>query len=246
MPYTVSSRKNIARDYYLLFGLNTWNPIDLLKKLPPSELKVAYRKKALETHPDRAKSLGKVQVEMDKRFREVITAYERLSSYIQGNNVSVLTCKSPTQKNSNNATTRQKAERKDSGHFYKGYIPKRKLLIGQFLYYSGIISWITLSKAIVWQRKQRPLIGQIARNWGMLSTDDIKEILTGRSYKEYFGEYARRKGYITHFEFMALIGKQHKLQLPIGEYFINQGILSTKGMDRTIERLRIHNIDVFK
>jgi hypothetical protein len=245
MPYTIS-RKNLVKDYYLLFGLNDWYSIGLLKSLLPSELKSAYRKKAFETHPDRAKSLGKVQAEMDKRFREVITAYERLSTFIQGNNVSVLTCKSPTQKNSNNATTRQKAERKDSGHFYKGYIPKRKLLIGQFLYYSGIISWITLSKAIAWQRKQRPLIGQIARNWGMLSTDDIKEILTGRSYKEYFGEYARRKGYITHFEFLALIGKQHKLQLPIGEYFINQGILSTKGMDRTIERLRIHNIDVFK
>ncbi len=245
MPYTIS-RKNLVKDYYLLFGLNDWYSIDLLKSLLPSELKSAYRKKAFETHPDRAKSLGKVQVEMDKRFREVITAYERLSTFIQGNNVSVLTCKSPTQKNSNKATTRQKAERKASSHFYKGYIPKRKLLIGQFLYYSGIISWITLSKAIVWQRKQRPLIGQIARNWGMLSTDDIKEILTGRSYKEYFGEYARRKGYITHFEFLALIGKQHKLQLPIGEYFIKQGIFSTNGMDRMIERLRIHNIDVFK
>ncbi|MHC4182494.1 MAG: J domain-containing protein [Planctomycetota bacterium] len=245
MPYTVS-RKDIARDYYLLFGLNTWNPIGLLKKLPPSELKAAYRKKALETHPDRAKSLGKVTSEMDKRFRKITIAYERLSSYIQGNHVSVLTCKSPTRKNSNKTTAIQKTKRKASDHFCKGYIPKRKLLIGQYLYYSGTISWRTLFQAIVWQRKQRPLIGQIALDWGILSANDIKEILTGRSHKEYFGEYARRKGYITPFEFLALIGKQHKLQLPIGEYFIKQGILSAKGMDRMIERLRIHNIDVFK
>ena len=245
MPYTVS-RKEIARDYYLLFGLNTWNPIDLLKKLPPSELKAAYRKKALETHPDRAESLGKVTTEMDKHFRKVTTAYERLSSFIQDNNVSVPTRKPPTQRNSNKTTAIQKTERKISDHFCKeGYIPKRKLLIGQYLYYSGIISWRTLFKAVAWQRKQRPLIGQIARDWGMLSTDDIKEILTGRSYKEYFGEYARRKGYITHFEFLALIGKQHKLQLPIGEYFIKQGLLGNKGMDRMVERLRIHNIGCF-
>ncbi len=245
MQYTVS-RKDIARDYYLLFGLNTWNPISLLKNLPPSELKAAYRKRALETHPDRAKSLGKVTFGMDKRFKKVTTAYERLSSYIQGNNVSVLTCKTPTRKNSNKTTVIQKTERKASDHFCKeGYIPKRKLLIGQYLYYSGIISWRTLFKAIAWQRKQRPLIGQIALDWGILSADDIKEILTGRSYKEYFGEYARRKGYITYFEFLALIGKQHKLQLPIGEYFIKQGILSTKGMDRMIERLRTHNYRCF-
>ncbi len=244
MPYTIS-RKDISRDYYLLFGLNTWNPIDLLKKLPPSELKAAYRKKALETHPDRAKSLGKVTSEMDKRFRKITTAYERLNSYMQGNSVSVLTCKTPTQKNSNKTTVIQKAERKVSDHFCKGYIPRRKLLIGQYLYYSGIISWRTLFKAIVWQRKQRPLIGQIALDWEILSANDIKEILTGRSYKEYFGEYARRKGYITYFEFLALIGKQKMLQRPIGKYFIKQGILSTKGMDRMIERLKTHNYRCF-
>ena len=245
MPSTVS-RKNIARDYYLLFGLNTWNPIDLLKKLPPSELKAAYRKKALETHPDRAKSLGKVTSEMDKRFRKVTTAYERLSSFVQGDKEPVLNNGMSTQKYNYKTTSRQKSKKKTLDHFYKGYIPKRKLLIGQFLYYSGIISWNTLFKAILWQRRQRPLIGQIALDWGILSTNDITRILAERSHKEYFGECARRKGYITHFEFLALIGKQHKLQLPIGEYFIKQGILSTKGMDRMIERRRIHNIDVFK
>ncbi len=245
MPYNLS-RTKLFNDYYLLFGLNAWDSIDYLRTLLPSELKFAYRKKAFETHPDRAKSLGKVQAEMDERFREVATAYERLSSFIQSNKVSVPNDRISTKKNTNKTATTQKREKKASDHFYKGYIPKRKLLIGQFLYYSGIITWRTLFKAINWQRRQRPLIGQIARDWGMLSRDDIKNILKERNHKEYFGEYAKRKGYITHFEFLALLGKQHMLQRPIGEYFIKQGFLSSKDMGNIVERLRIHNIDAFK
>lgn len=178
---------------------------------------------------------------MDERFKGVITAYERLNSFIQGDKKCVLEDELLKKKNNKKTNHTQRNQKSVSDHFYKSYIPKRKLLFGQFLYYSGLVSWRTLFDAISWQRRQRPLIGQIALDWGILSSDEIQRILTERSYKENFGEYALRKGYITYFEFSAIIGKQKMLQRPIGEYFLQQGILCRSEIEKMIERLKNHN-----
>ena len=109
-----------------------------------------------------------------------------------------------------------------SDRFYSGNVPKRELLIGQFLYYSGLISWKTLFDAVYWQRKRHPVIGKRALDWGILSPDNIKRILTERNYKEQFGDYAIRNELISHFKHLAIVGRQKKLQPPIGEHFIKQ------------------------
>ena len=117
-------------------------------------------------------------------------------------------------------------------------------MIGRFLYYSSIISWRTLIQAILWQWRQRPLIGHIALEWGMLSAHDIRMILKGRNISERFGEFAVRKGYLTSFELMALLGKQRKSHYLIGEYFVKQGIFLGQDIDIMVERQRIHNRSV--
>ena len=94
-----------------------------------------------------------------------------------------------------------------SDRYFTGNVPRREPLIGQFLYYSGLISWDTLNHAIVWQRRQLPIIGTIAHDWGFLSAEEIQSILKERSYKDHFGEYARRNGYITNFQHLAIVGK---------------------------------------
>jgi hypothetical protein len=263
MAYTIS-KTNLINDCYLLFGSNVFNHVDFLRGLSPSELKTAYRKKALETHPDRARTLGRSEDTMDDRFKEVITAYERLNSIVQGGKIYILRDEVPRKENArktyHHTQTKQKsasgfsytanagkteytqmAKRSVSDRFYDGNVPERELLIGQFLYYSGLISWKTLCDAVYWQRKQRPIIGKIALDWGILSLDDIKKILTGRSYKIKFGEYALRNGFITHFEHLAIIGRQKKLQPPIGKYFIQQGVLVNTELKEMIESLKQHN-----
>lgn len=42
------------------------------------ELKRAYRRRALETHPDRARSLGRSEVELAREFKAVVEAYQLL------------------------------------------------------------------------------------------------------------------------------------------------------------------------
>jgi hypothetical protein len=136
-------------------------------------------------------------------------------------------------------TTKQKED--FSGPISTKNIPKRKLLIGQFLYYSGLISWQTLIDAIVWQRKQRPRIGEIALEWKMLSVKDVQRILQWKRLNEKFGERAVILGYLNRFELMALLGKQRNLNYPLGEYFVRHKILRVKELEFMVERHLTHN-----
>jgi curved DNA-binding protein CbpA len=266
MSYT-TSKTNLIKDCSLLFDSEIFNYVDFLNSLSSSVLKSAYRKKALETHPDRSLALGKCKDKMDNRFKDVISAYERLDSFIQAEEKIILknevrrnkksrTTKRRTQykqenssgfsnkKNTNKNNSSQKKQSDVSGRLYEGNIPRRKLLIGQFLYYSGLISWNTLFEAVYWQRKQRPIIGKIALDWGILTPEEIRRILTERNYKDNFGEYALRNGFITQFEFMAIIAKQKNLQPPIGKYFIQNGILGDQGLINMIQGLKSHNTKI--
>jgi len=228
----------------LLFGSKVEISLDFLKYLEPSGLRSAYRKKALETHPDRAKALGRDEAKMSDRFREVTLAYERLIPIVNNKGAVPLRSKSSVKKSNEKTNARRQAKRDFSELFYTKKIPKRELLLGQFLYYSGLISWPTLIKAITWQRRQRPLIGQIALEWEMISHYEIQRILMRRNLRGKFGERAIRLGYLSRFQLMALLGKQRNLQCPIGEFFVNEGILRFQDMEVMTERQKIHNRDV--
>ncbi len=228
----------------LLFGPKVEISLDFLKYLEPSGLRSAYRKKALETHPDRAKALGRDEAKMVERFREATLAYERLIPIVNSKGAVPLRGKSSVEKSNEKTNARHQAKRDFSELFYTKEVPKRELLLGQFLYYSGLISWRTLMKAITWQRRQRPVIGQIALEWEMISHYEIQRILMRRNLRGKFGERAIRLGYLSRFQLMALLGKQRNLQCPIGEFFVNEGILRFQDMEVITERQKIHNRDV--
>ena len=140
----------------LLFGPQVEVSLDFLKYLEPSGLKSAYRKKALETHPDRAKALGRDEAKMNECFREATLAYEKLIPIV-GNRGAVFPQRQPSAKiNNEKDVVRRRAKRDFSDLFHAKEIPKRELLLGQFLYYSGLISWNTLIKSVTWQRTTAP------------------------------------------------------------------------------------------
>jgi hypothetical protein len=83
-------------------------------------------------------------------------------------------------------------------------------------------------EAVAWQRRQRPSIGRIAVEWGHLSDDEVREILDLRRRDhadEPFGEYARRAGFLSAGQLLALLGRQRRLQRRIGQFFVESGIL---------------------
>jgi len=217
----------------LLFGPEVDISLDFLKYLEPSGLRSAYRKKALETHSDRAKSLGRATL-----------AYERPIPIVRNKGAVLLRGQSRDRRNYEKTNARHQPKKGFSDLFYTKEIPKRELLLGQFLYYSGLISWRTLIRAITWQRRQRPLIGQIALGWNMISRNEIQRILMWRNFSGKFGERAIRLGYLSRFQLMALLGKQHNLQCPIGEFFVNERILRPQDIQTMVERQKIHNRDI--
>ena len=257
-PATQTTSSELFQACEKIFGPEVNLSFEFLEYLQPIGIKTAYRKRALETHPDRAKVLGSFDRDLNTEFIDVQQAYEKLLLFVETNNGCTVspfindfkvrqapTYQSPESSSyaSSYKNTRQHKSGQKKGHhdqrcankkskshydhFYTGSIPKGTLMIGQFLYYSGLISWRTLIEAICWQRRQRPKIGQIAIGWGLISSEDVMQILTDRNLNEKFGECARRIGYISNFEQIALVGKQQQLQRPLGEYFVESGILST-------------------
>ncbi|MBN1364369.1 MAG: hypothetical protein JW976_06150 [Syntrophaceae bacterium] len=248
-----------------IFGPEVKLSRDFLVDLQSIVVKTAFRKRAFETHPDRKRALGIFPADLNAEFINLRQAYEKLLSYVEtkkeGNpnafyfdgfrtkqDYSYQSPKNSSCQDTQHKTGQRKThhDKKHNNnhpdHFYSGSVPKGKLMLGQFLYYSGLISWQTLIEAICWQRRQRPLIGQIAVEWRLISHNDVLQILTIRTFDEKFGECALRIGYISSFELLALLGKQKKLQHPFGEYFIRKGILSSTDLTSIIEKQQLHNM----
>jgi hypothetical protein len=241
----ISRTQDILDAYNVIFGPVVGVSIDNIMEIPPIILKTAYRKKALETHPDRCLVTGKMKKEMNEQFIELNLAYETLQTAIKKSSAIIINKSTFKNKEIKKKTAQENNSKNSADHYYKGILPKRKLLIGQFLYYSGIVSWKTLIDAIARQKMQRPSVGQIALKWGILSKNDIRIILKQRvlerKYDKRFVEYAYLKGYLTSFQRLALLGKQSSLQRPIGTFFVEKGVLMSKDMELMVKRLQAHN-----
>jgi hypothetical protein len=224
----------IASALRLLYGEQAAVEPELLGKLDPDGLKTAFRRRAMEIHPDRAKVLGKSSDELSELFKDVQTAYERLREML-----------GPSFEKSRPFRKTAKArEDRTGGHgeqYWEGKIPRSKLLLGQFLYYAGLVTFHTLVSAIIWQRQQRPSFGRIAGMWDYLSESQIREILASRRPGEKFGESAVRLGCISPFQRTAVIGFQNWLQRPIGEFFQEVGILEEEEIVYLVGLMKKHN-----
>ncbi|MGD0280320.1 MAG: J domain-containing protein [Smithella sp.] len=229
-----------------IFGPEVKVSNDFLKYLQPIGIKTAYRKRAFETHPDRAKALGAFARDLNTEFIDVRQAYEKLLLFVETKGQDAHQHKAGHKKSHDTQRSTCKKRKSYPDHFYTGNVPKGNLMLGQFLYYSGLISWRTLIEAICWQRQQRPTIGQIAISWGLISSQDVMRILTARTFNEKFGECALRIGYISNFEHFALIGKQRQLQRPFGQYFIERGILTSTDIITIANKQQLHNLTAHK
>ncbi len=211
-----------------------------LNTIADAELKTAFRKKALKTHPDRSKALGLSQEELSRMFQEVSAAYKTLEAYFlqRTDNKSGAGVYEWAGRPASSVRSGRAAP---ADFFYKGGVPRRKLRLGEYMYYSRLISWRALIKAIVWQKRQRPLFGQIAREWKFLSDEEIRLILRKKARDEIFGEFALRHGFLSKFQQMAVTGKQRQLQPLFGMYFVENGILPADRIDLLVRRKEQHN-----
>lgn len=221
----------VERALDLLFGAN--RPRNSGADGFRREVREAFRRRALETHPDRAQALGRSESSLADEFRRIFEAYQFLSRE-----------EAPPAPRPAAQRPRERASRPPRDHLSRAPLPQRTLLFAEFLYYSGRASWRNLVEAVAWQRRQRPSIGRIAVEWGHLSDDEVREILDRRrrdGAEEPFGEYARRQGFLSGGQLLALLGRQRRLQRRIGQFFVEIGLVGEQEIPALDADLSRHN-----
>lgn len=254
-------QQRLARDLQkacqILFNTDIRLATDFLPKLDETVLKHAYRKKAFETHPDRSKALGKNEAQMIQKFKEVTIAYEILKPVVEGEqkvHIVNINTKKPKPSPYTNREKKPKdpptstrhqhfnREHRKGNHFYKGPVPHfDNLPLSKFLYYSGKIPWKTYIDSIMWEKKQRPLFGEIAFKWKFLTNEDIRTINENKIYPEKFGEFAVRKGYLSSFQQMAVLGRQRILEPSPGQFFVTHGYFDQEEINEFINSAKTYN-----
>ncbi len=232
-------------------------------------LKATYRRRALETHPDRARSLGRAELDLSREFKAVTEAYRVLSTLRAGPLPRASAARRPAARPaprpsawpSDRARARRPpppapaaphAEAASSAGGPRVRVgvrpqdlPRRRLRFAEYLYYAGRVRWTELVEAVAWQRAQRPPLGRIAVDFGFLAADDVGVLLEARRAAAAgsipFGEWAVRQGYLTPFQLLAALGQQLRAQRPIGQFFVERGILEADEIDDVRRRILRHN-----
>ncbi len=246
--------QELAEAYRVLFQVDGLLAPSHLTALTAAELKSAFRSRALQTHPDRAPLLGEDEQTLHERFTIVSAAYRKLRTFLDRGLPRIISSSSrppaPRPQGRGPGSRRRKRRRQPrpgaaaADHYYRGRLPGRGLLLGEFLYFSGVVSWRALLDAIIWQRQQRPLVGELAAQLGLLTPSEVVEILarrrTERRGTECFVRFARTEGYLTPYQRALLLGWQRHLQRPFGEFFTRRGILDARQLERLVEDASSH------
>jgi hypothetical protein len=237
------------------------------------DLKTTYRRRALETHPDRAFSIGRTEGDLSAEFRRVAEAYRVLSQLAAGPLQGEADAEAPLRPRPATGS-RPKAPRPSAPprpaaarpaepvpppraapaaapaprvrySVHPDALPRRRLRLAEYLYYSGRVPWTAFVESIAWQRRQRPPVGRIAVGWGFLEPEDVGRIMEERRVRGAqavpFGEFAVRLGYLTSFQLLAVLGQQLRLQRRIGEFFVERGYIEAGEIDAIRCRILRHN-----
>ena len=253
MTTPVITENEVVQACQKLFGEEIDISRDFLYySIHPSGVKSAYRKKAKETHPDLfAADPVHVQQKQTALFREIIKAYDILTLFFKQREAGAWRPgRTPLRqrrerrpKKDKPAASAANASSRRTGDeiYYRGVLPRRRLQFGQYLYYRGKITFGMLIQALVWQRKQRPTIGDIALQWGLLDAAGVNRIFSLCGRPRLFGEKAVELGLLSVFQVNTLLLYQRSLQDRLGKYFIDASILSYHEIERLAADLKEHN-----
>ena len=251
------TESRVLRAYQVLFADAGLATSGLLQAVQLPEIKKAYRRRALDTHPDRFASSDELhRKRCTESFIEVTNAYETLNCYLAlrekglvferkgaGKWESVREDQAPPRSRPTPARSSEKRSQSDcSFSYWEREVPGRGLRFGEFLYYSRIVPWQALIGALVWQRRGRPRIGEIAQHWRWVTEPQLAGLLRGRRLGERLGEILLRHRLISPFQLQVLLWQQQKFQKPIGEYFLRQGFLTQARLQRFLQHQHQHNL----
>jgi hypothetical protein len=242
----------------VLFGPWAQSDRDFLARLDLAIVRQRFRRCAMDMHPDRAAVLGRSPTALAEGFKHVEAAYRTLSQHLKsGQRIEPLVANAqrpmandcpwtrhapqPTQPQ---ARPRPQAATRPPDHFWHSGLPLRPLRFGEYLYYSGRISWMQLIRALVWQAGQRPRFGQLAAQFGYLTPETILRALSHRRPNEKIGEAALRMRLLSALEQQVVLLAQAHGRRRIGDYFLESATLRAPDLEHLGRAFRQHNARV--
>ncbi len=248
---TTLTESDVLQACQTLFGTETNVCRGFLSYLQPNGAKSAFRKIAKENHPDYfAREALHVQKYQTELFQKIVNAYEVLNLFFKQRDAgwgfsSASYAANPGRRDyRHGGPAVRRKQNPGTGTVFRRPMPFHCLELGQFLYYQGMISYEALISALVWQRRQRPVIGDIALRWGWLTAPAINRVLGELNCRGRFGERAVQLGLLTLFQVNTLLFYQRSQQERLGRYFIEKKILSPGDLDRVVRELNEHNATV--
>lgn len=265
---SAAEKFELEKNLSLVLGkpVNLHNPEVL--KLTPDELKKIYHKRAKELHPDNAARTGKDPVYLTTKFKSLSESYSYVLDFWKERNFSSVirnsaaaqapvytrnrthNHESPAGKSQNTKQqkvhTRQQDPKENAfeKRFYNGPMPCFQLRFAQFMYYSKKADWHTFIKSLSWQWKVRPRLGELAVKQGLLQNEDVLIILKNKMPDELFGKAALRLGFLQQKDLSILLGRQHLMNKPIGQFFVEQGCIAHHEIDHYISQMRKYNLHI--
>ncbi|MFO7831676.1 MAG: J domain-containing protein [Desulfuromonadaceae bacterium] len=224
----------------VLFGTEVQLSRDFLFYMQPGGVKSAFRQKAKLIHPDMFATASADEYERQTElFRDVNEAYKLLDRFSASEYKRLWTAadRKTSFKYDSDATRAQDAKEAEE----ELTLPQRYLEAGLFLYHRGVITYAEMIEALVWQRRQRPVIGDLARRWGWLKDMDVVALNRQRTFRGRFGARAVHHGYLTPFQVQVLLRYQQRCQQPFAQYFVEQGILSADEVEHFMRQQARHN-----
>ena len=271
------AQHRLFRSCEILFGSELTISGEFLDYLQLGGLKTAYRKRAMETHPDRRA----VQVaRQGHSFFTVQAAYEDLLDFLKtrdktgGRGFSgrpEAAASAPDQgppapaggeRSSGNGPRQRPFARQtikpiilpdeagrgavyaNTDSLYRGALPQRSLLFGHFLYYSGLSNWRTIARVLIWQRMERPRLGELGLSNGYFSQEDIARILRSKAPLQPFGQTARRLGMVTDTQLKALVARQRRLQKKFGTILVEKNLVNHHELSELLFQFEHHNAGI--
>ncbi len=214
----------------ILFGSDIQPSSGFLNYLREEGITAAFRKRAMEIHPDKALLSGFSLKKCQEEFILLQSACQTLRQHIGTRNIKVL----KKQFNTGQKKTT----------LYNVSLPDRELLFGRFLYHGGIIQWRQLIQALAWQKSGRLKIGELGVSLGYLDRNSVGIILNHSKRKRTFGLTAWKLGLLTRAEVRYLLLRQKRQQKKIGQFFVENGVLNNLELGILLRKCKQHNSQI--
>ena len=226
----MESKDRLFEACRILFGDDLELSHEFLAYLQEKGVASAFRKRAMEVHPDRARISGLSRRRCQDEFTALQVACAILRQHIATRDLP-----------SRIGTGRTPARSSQRSSVYPVGLPEEKLLFGRFLYRMGIIEWRQLIMALAWQKSGRPKIGELGIMMGYLDRNDVLMILKNPVKTGAFGMTAYKMGLLSVAEVRELLLRQKRQEKKIGQFFVEQGLLNQKQLYELLNQCTQHN-----